>query len=220
MFPNFSLNQLIVSIAPLLFAVTVHEFAHGYAAYRMGDDTAKRAGRLTLNPIKHLDVFGSFIVPVILKLSGSPFLFGWAKPVPVNLFALRGRPNAVLLVSAAGVLANLGLAVASGLLFQGLAKSAPLWGASPLRPVLLELSMMLGFSVVINAVLAVFNLIPIPPLDGSKILAILLPESARMTFARIERYGMIIIIVLLFTGVLGRVMWFFIGPLVNFLLGR
>ena len=220
MFHNFSLNQLIVSIVPLLFAVTVHEFAHGFAAYKMGDDTAKLAGRLTLNPVKHLDFFGSFLLPVVLKLTGAPVLFGWAKPVPVNFSRLSSYRKATLLVSAAGVLANLGLAVVSGALFQGLARSGPLWSDSFFRPVLMELTQMLGYSVVINSVLAIFNLIPIPPLDGSKILAVLLPAPARMTFARIERFGMIIIILLLFTGSLGRLMSFFIAPLIDFLLGH
>jgi Zn-dependent protease len=175
---------------------------------------------LTLNPVKHLDFFGSFLLPVILKLTGASILFGWAKPVPVNFSRLSSYRKATLLVSAAGVLANLGLAVVSAALFQGLAKSGAMWGDSLFRPVLMELTQMLGYSVMINSVLAIFNLIPIPPLDGSKILAVLLPEPARMIFVRIERFGMIIIILLLFTGSLSRFMSFFIAPLIDFLLGN
>lgn len=200
MFPDFNLNRLVVMLVPLLLAVTVHEVAHGYAAYRLGDQTARLAGRLTLNPIKHLDLTGSLIVPLMLIIMGSPVIFGWAKPVPVNFNNLRNHPKDRLLVSAAGILANLMLVLATGLLFQGLHRSMALWRETFFSPILLDLLNMLGFSVLINTVLAVFNLIPIPPLDGSRILAEFLPASIRPHFARFERVGLLLLILLLFLG--------------------
>ena len=207
-------------IVPLLFAVTIHEVAHGYVAYKMGDNTAKLAGRLSLNPIKHLDFFGSFFLPLLLKLTGSAIIFGYAKPVPVNFSNFRNYRKSTIYVSSAGVLANFALAIISGLIFQILTYFQPLWHASFLKPFALDLYQMLGYSVLINLVLAVFNLIPIPPLDGSKILAMLLPVSLRLQYARIERFGMIIIILLLLTGSLSRVLTFFLIPMFNFLIGR
>ena len=220
MFNSIDLNQIVIMIVPLLFAVTIHEVAHGYVAYKMGDNTAMLAGRLSLNPIKHLDFFGSFFLPLLLKLTGSAIIFGYAKPVPVNFSNFRNYRKSTIYVSSAGVLANFALAIISGLIFQILTYFQPLWHASFLKPFALDLYQMLGYSVLINLVLAVFNLIPIPPLDGSKILAMLLPVSLRLQYARIERFGMIIIILLLLTGSLGRVLTFFLIPMFNILLGR
>lgn len=220
MFNSIDLNQIVIMIVPLLFAVTIHEVAHGYVAYKMGDNTAMLAGRLSLNPIKHLDFFGSFFLPLLLKLTGSTIIFGYAKPVPVNFSNFRNYRKSTIYVSSAGVLANFALAIISGLLFQILTHFQPLWHASFLKPFVLDLYQMLGYSVLINLVLAVFNLIPIPPLDGSKILAMLLPVSLRLQYARMERFGMIIIILLLLTGSLGRVLTFFLIPMFNILIGR
>ena len=220
MFNSIDLNQIVIMIVPLLFAVTIHEVAHGYVAYKMGDNTAMLAGRLTLNPIKHLDFFGSFFLPLLLKLTGSTIIFGYAKPVPVNFSNFRNYRKSTIYVSSAGVLANFALAIISGLLFQILTYFQPLWHASFLKPFALDLYQMLGYSVLINLVLAVFNLIPIPPLDGSKIIAMLLPVSLRQQYARMERFGMIIIIFLLLTNSLSKVFPFFITPMFKILTGR
>jgi len=220
MFSNFNLNHIVVMIVPLLFSVTIHEVAHGYVALRMGDNTAQLAGRLTLNPIKHLDVFGSLLLPLILKLTGSPVIFGYAKPVPVNFSNLRDVRKSTIYVSSAGVLANFILAFLSGILFQILTRYKFLWQTSILNPFVMDLYSMLFYSVIINSVLAIFNLIPIPPLDGSKILAMILPAALRMQYARLERFGMIIIIFLLLTNVLDRLLSFFLTPMFNILLGK
>jgi len=220
MFSNLNLNQIVVMIVPLLFSVTIHEVAHGYVALRMGDHTARLAGRLTLNPIKHLDFFGSLLLPLILKLTGSPIIFGYAKPVPVNFSNLRDVRKGTIYVSSAGVLANFILALLSGILFQILTRYKFLWQTSFFSPFIMDFYSMLFYSVIINLILAIFNLIPIPPLDGSKILAMCLPTSLRMQYARLERYGMIIIIFLLLTNLLDRLLSFFLTPMFDILLGR
>ena len=220
MFANLDLNQIVVMIVPLLFAVTFHEVAHGYKALRMGDNTALLAGRLTLNPIKHLDFMGSLLLPLILNLTGSPVIFGYAKPVPVNFSNFRNYRKSTIYVASAGVLANFALAIVSGVLFQTIAHFQWLWNGSIFRPLIMDFYHMLFYSVVINLVLAIFNLIPIPPLDGSKILAMFLPVSLRMQYARIERFGMIIIIFLLLTDLIDKFMSFFLTPMFNILLGR
>lgn len=220
MFNNFDLNQLIVFIVPLLFSVTIHEVAHGYVAYRMGDNTAMLAGRLTLNPVKHLDFTGSFLLPLILFFSGSPFIFGYAKPVPVNFLKLKKNRQAVIFVASAGVLANFGFAFISGAIFQVLIHLKTMWYGTVFTPFLVDLLNMAGYSVVINTVLAVFNLLPIPPLDGSRILAMVLPMNLKVRFEQIGRFGIIIIFLLLITNSLSRVTSFFITPLLDFFLGK
>lgn len=220
MFSNINLNQIVVMIVPLLFAVTIHEVAHGYIALRMGDHTAQKAGRLTLNPLKHLDFFGSLLLPLMLKLTGSPVIFGYAKPVPVNFSNLRNVRKSTIYVASAGVLANFILAFLSGILFQILTYYKLFWQTSIFNPFIMDLYSMLFYSVVINLVLAIFNLIPIPPLDGSKILAMCLPAPFRIQFARLERFGMIIIIFLLLTNLLDKLLSFFLTPMFNILLGR
>ncbi|MDH3568102.1 MAG: site-2 protease family protein [Desulfobacteraceae bacterium] len=220
MLDNLNLNQIVVMIVPLLFSVTIHEVAHGYVALRMGDNTARLAGRLTLNPIKHLDFFGSLILPLILKLTGSPVIFGYAKPVPVNFSNFRDIRKGTIYVASAGVLANFILAILSGALFQTLVHFQSVWYPSIFKPLIMDLYHMLFYSVVINLVLGIFNLIPIPPLDGSKILAMCLPPVLRVQFFRIERFGMIIIIFLLLTNLLDRLISFFLTPMFNILLGK
>lgn len=219
MFQGFDLNKLVVMIAPLLFAVTIHEAAHGWVAYRLGDPTAKWYGRLTLNPIKHLDLMGSLLLPLMLKLIGSPIIFGYAKPVPVNFSNLRNYRRDTILVASAGVAANLGCALVCGMIFQILLHFRSFWIEAILRHIVLDLFYMLGYSVLINSILAIFNLIPLPPLDGSRILSMLLPPQYSAQFASIERFGMIILIFLLLTGVLNSILSFFIIPLLRICLG-
>jgi len=219
MFSDIDWIRLVYIVAPLLFAVTVHEVAHGAVAYRLGDPTAKMAGRLTLNPIRHLDLVGSFLIPFALFLSGSPFLFGYAKPVPVNFARLPRLQRDMIWVSSAGVLANLILAIASAAVFRLLILSQSLWIDTIADPILTILVNMAAFSVVINCVLAIFNLIPIPPLDGARIVFALLPARLKRPYARVERYGMILIFLLLITHSLSRFTSFFIFPLVELLIG-
>jgi len=206
-------------LIPLIFSVTVHEVAHGYVAYRLGDNTAKLAGRLTLNPLKHLDFVGSFLLPVVLKFTGSPIIFGYAKPVPVNFANIRDYRKGTILVSSAGILSNLALAVISGALFQFIAHNGNTFFDPRTASMISDINYMLYFSVIINCVLAVFNLIPIPPLDGSRILAMFLPEAMRMKYVRMERYGMAIIIFFLLTGLIQKIIRYFTVPLIGFLLG-
>ena len=214
MFQGFDLNKLVIMIVPLLFAVTFHEVAHGWVAYRLGDPTAKWSGRLTLNPIKHLDLMGSFILPLMLFFFRSPIIFGYAKPVPVNFNNLANRRRDMILVAAAGPGTNMLCAFLSGLLFKQLIRLSPWWGKSIFSGVFMDLAGMLEFSVVINVILAIFNMIPIPPLDGGRILAGILPPARAAQLARLERFGIIIVLFLLLTHSLD---WIFVPVLKLFL---
>lgn len=189
--------QAILIVTVLIFSVVVHEVAHAWQARREGDDTAEQLGRITLNPISHLDPFGSFIVPFGLYLLNIGFLFGWAKPVPVNPAKYRSPVWGDIRVSLAGIVANLILAVLATLGAAVVLKLTSLTGSPP-SSLAETLSLMAYYGILINLVLAFFNLIPIPPLDGSHVLFHVLPRPIAVWYAQVGRYGLPLLIVLLF----------------------
>lgn len=196
-----SMQRVTVSVLPIIFAITVHEAAHGYAARYFGDMTAAAAGRISLNPIRHIDPVGTLLVPAITLLIGG-ILFGWAKPVPVDFSRLRNPKRDMFWVAAAGPGANLVMAFLWAFVIK-LSPALPAYAATPL-------ALMGAAGIMINVVLMVLNLLPLPPLDGGRIAVSLLPNKQAMQFAKIEPYGFIILIALLFTHILDKIMWPFI----------
>ncbi|HEX4194028.1 MAG TPA: site-2 protease family protein [Stellaceae bacterium] len=188
------IQALSVGALPVIFAITLHEAAHGFVAHRLGDDTAFRMGRVTFNPIKHIDLFGTIILPLILFAStaatGRPFVFGYAKPVPVRFDRLNHPRRDMVWVALAGPVTNIILALISAILVAGvpyLPSMFRTWSAASLQ-----------LSIVFNLIIAVFNMIPLPPLDGGRVAVGLLPDFLAIPLARSERYGMLILIGLLF----------------------
>lgn len=229
-----AIRQLSIIALPILFAITLHEAAHGWIADRCGDSTARRLGRLTLNPLAHIDLFGTIIMPLILFLT-TGFIFGYAKPVPVNFMNLKKPKRDMVWVAASGPGINFFLALACGIAFRIIIALDPRLlfylsrnssfiprgdiGASMLIPFLL----MLIASVHINLLLMVFNMIPIPPLDGGRVLAGLLPDRGSQAVGRIEPYGMFIILLLIMfdsqIGVMRNLFWPIISILTSLVLG-
>jgi Zn-dependent protease len=224
------LHKLSIYAVPVVLAITFHEAAHGYVAFRKGDPTAKMLGRVTLNPIPHIDPFGTILLPAMMILLNTGVVFGWARPVPVNFRLLHDQKRDPIYVAAAGVVTNLGLALLSGVIFRVLTAFDPalliesmMHGAgptadTPVRMVTLPLSLMCVVSVQFNCLLALFNLIPIPPLDGGRIAVGLLPPRASMALASVERYGTLIVLLLLMFGPAG-IIWRFVDILASAILG-
>jgi len=202
------IQMISVGALPMIFAITVHEAAHGYAARFFGDMTADRAGRITLNPLKHIDPVGTILLPAItLFLSiqgGMPFLFGWAKPVPVNFSRLRNPKHDMLWVAAAGPLSNFVMAFFWAFIIK-FSSFVPILYVEPMK-------LMGEIGIGINVVLMVLNLVPLPPLDGGRIAVSLLPNKLAYKYGQIERYGFIILLLLLATGVLS----FLMSPFIYF----
>jgi Zn-dependent protease len=191
-------QKIVVWVLPVLFAITVHEVAHGWLASRLGDKTALMLGRLTLNPVKHVDPLGTILIPGLLMLMQTGFIFGWAKPVPITWQNL-GRPKRdMALVAAAGPAANLGMGIAWALLIRG---------GLLLGEVGYALIYMGVAGIFINTILMILNLLPLPPLDGGRVMTGLLPGPWAYKLSRVEPYGFLILIVLLVTGLLGLLLW-------------
>jgi len=218
-----TIRQIAIWALPVLIAIVFHEVAHGWVANRLGDSTASRMGRLTLNPIAHVDLFGTILIPLFLIVSHSPFLFGYAKPVPVNFHNLRNPKRDMIWVALAGPMTNLLLALGCTLFLRftipALAAATEGSPSSVLIDFFAPIALMARNGVLINVVLAVFNAFPLPPLDGGRVLVGLLPEPYSAVVARIEPFGFIIVFALLMTRTLDRVIGPPIDLLINFYFG-
>lgn len=185
--PDF--QTLLIYIIPLLFAITLHEAAHGWVASKLGDHTARMMGRVTLDPTKHIDPIGTIAIPLVLLLSSSGFIFGWAKPVPINFNALRNGKNGMIWVALAGPGANIVMAIC--------------WLFVMIIAINMNITVLIEMGrvgILVNCVLAVFNLLPIPPLDGSRVISALLPNRLAYQYNQLEQYGLYILLGLMFLG--------------------
>ena len=185
--PDF--QTLLIYIIPLLFAITLHEAAHGWVASKLGDHTARMMGRVTLDPTRHIDPIGTIAIPLVLLLSSSGFIFGWAKPVPINFNALRNGKNGMIWVALAGPIANIVMAIC--------------WLFVMIIAIKMNITVLIEMGrvgILVNCVLAVFNLLPIPPLDGSRVISALLPNRLAYQYNQLEQYGLYILLGLMFLG--------------------
>lgn len=182
----------------------MHEFAHGWIAYKFGDPTAKYSGRLTLNPLAHIDPIGTIVLPIFLLITGSPILFGWAKPVPVNFLGLHNPKKDMIWVGLAGPCANILLAIAISMIIK--IKLPPL----PLQ--------ILHQFMLLNLVLAIFNLMPIPPLDGSRVVMGLLPPKLAYKYMKLEQFGFVLVVILLYLGIFDLIVWPIVAIIYKYLL--
>ncbi|HVA81383.1 MAG TPA: site-2 protease family protein [Candidatus Binataceae bacterium] len=201
------LTQLLLWAVPIVMAIMLHEVMHGVVARMLGDDTAARAGRLTLNPLAHIDPFGTIILPALLLFAHAP-VFGYAKPVPVDFRQLHPPRAGMIAVAAAGPLTNFTLAILSGVAFRHLISTLAPGATFTLRGLLSQMALA---SCIVNLELAVFNLLPLLPLDGGRVLAGLLPPRLALPFARLERYGFLILLLLLYTNMVNAV----VDPVIN-----
>jgi Zn-dependent protease len=201
-----TIQQGIISIFVILFAITVHEASHGWAALKMGDPTAYQMGRITLNPIRHIDPIGTILLPAMLIIMGQP-PFGWAKPVPVNPMNLKNPRKDNLIISIAGPASNIAVAVVAFIILKIILNLNPSLfyggGFATLLPAIIDI---LYLTVLLNVILAFFNLIPIPPLDGSGVVMGLISEEAAQKYEQIRPYGFFILILLIMTGFIGRIL--------------
>ena len=197
------LQTLLIWIIPILFAITLHEAAHGWTASKFGDHTARMMGRVTLNPVKHIDPVGTILVPAALLIMSTGFIFGWAKPVPINFNALRSPKSGMIWVAIAGPGANLIMSIAWLLVFfLAIKMNIPI------------LQRMADAGILINILLAVFNLLPIPPLDGSRVISALLPNPLAYKYNQLEQYGLFILIGLMYFGGFNKI----VKPMVELVL--
>jgi Zn-dependent protease len=207
-----TIRHLLISALPILIAITFHEVSHGFVAYKLGDPTAKMLGRLTLNPIVHIDIFGTIILPIMLiVLTDGRFVFGYAKPVPINPMNFKNPRRDMAISAAAGPVTNILLAILSFIIWKTVL--TPLAGVSPeaaADKVLRPLTLIFQSGIVINVVLASFNMIPIPPLDGGRVLTGLLPYKQAATFSKIEPFGFIIVLILIYSGMANYIIMPFI----------
>jgi Zn-dependent protease len=200
------IQNAIISIFVILFAITVHEASHGWAALKMGDPTAYQLGRITLNPIPHIDPIGTILLPAMLIIMGAP-PFGWAKPVPVNPLNLKDPRRDNLIISIAGPASNIAVAVVAFIILKIILNLNPsLFYGGGISSLLSPIIQILYLTILLNVILAFFNLIPIPPLDGSGVVMGLISEEAAQKYEQIRPYGFFILILLIMTGLIGRIL--------------